>query len=352
MTLPRVNTKYFVLCERDAGLFSLIQQVVSNLPRAFNLGRVPVVCFGSQCCYWVAGGHRGAHSVWEYYFEPVIPGVGCGVVPTEVRAFAKRSFPDGGTVGRSWDETFYVSNNFGDHPQLRTKVLVIPFKWTEPDDWIREVASKLMTRFVRPRSYLMDRAEAFAREHFTRNTVIGVHVRGTDALHTDMRRTSLDLNRFETAIGDALVRFPQARIFVCTDDERSLRCLRETFGDRLLAMPTLRHTAGDVVSSGPTGAIMPAYIARDPHLAVQNGEDALVEWLLLLRCRMLIHNGSSLARTVVLRDPAMEHVNTHRPDWKERVIAWRPLAWVRGWHVRLMRKRIIRYDTWRQAGLW
>jgi hypothetical protein len=47
-------------------------------------------------------------------------------------------------------------------------------------------------------------------------------------------------------------------------------------------------------------------------VAARNGEDAVVEYLLLSRCDYLVHNGSSLARTVLLNAPELPHTNTHR----------------------------------------
>ena len=41
------------------------------------------------------------------------------------------------------------------------------------------------------------------------------------------------------------------------------------------------------------------------------GEDAVTGALLLAKCSYLVHNGSSLARTVLLHDPAIPHANTH-----------------------------------------
>jgi hypothetical protein len=56
---------------------------------------------------------------------------------------------------------------------------------------------------------------------------------------------------------------------------------------------------------------MLAYIAADRDRAARNGEDAIVEYLLLSRCDHLVHNGSSLARMVLLNAPH-PHTNTHR----------------------------------------
>ena len=57
---------------------------------------------------------------------------------------------------------------------------------------------------------------------------------------------------------------------------------------------------------------MPAYICGDRDVAARNGEEAVIEYLLLSRCDYLVHNGSSLARTALLNAPWLPHTNTHQ----------------------------------------
>ncbi len=87
----------------------------------------------------------------------------------------------------------------------------------------------------------------------------------------------------------------------------------------MIAYDSVRHHGGEAAGQGPTGWIMPAYIAANRDVAAKNGEDAVIEYLLLSRCDYLIHNGSSLARTVLLNAPQLPHTNTHRrpPDLAE-----------------------------------
>jgi hypothetical protein len=99
---------------------------------------------------------------------------------------------------------------------------------------------------------------------------------------------------------------------VASDEQSSLDHLAAAFGDRVIAYDTVRHRDGAAAGQGPTGWIMPAYIVRDRDVAARNGEDAVVEYLLLSRCHHLVHNGSSLARTVLLNAPELPHTNTHR----------------------------------------
>ena len=74
---------------------------------------------------------------------------------------------------------------------------------------------------------------------------------------------------------------------------------------RVIAYDSIRHQGGEAAGQGPTGWIMPAYIASDRDVAARNGEDAVIEYLLLSRCHYLVHNGSSLARTVLLNAPIL-----------------------------------------------
>jgi hypothetical protein len=120
------------------------------------------------------------------------------------------------------------------------------------------------------------------------------------------------LSRYVAEIERLLDLQPRAKLFVASDEQSSLNYLAKVFGPRVIAYQSVRHQAGEAAGQGPTGWIMPAYIARDRDVAAKNGEDAVVEYLLLSRCHYLVHNGSSLARTVLLNAPRLPHTNTHR----------------------------------------
>jgi hypothetical protein len=91
--------KLHVICERDVGLFSLIQQVVSNISWALTEQRVPVVYFGDRCCYWTPGGYHGRDTVWEYYFEPLVPDYPAAAIVDSMRNAIDQAFPGAYEVG-------------------------------------------------------------------------------------------------------------------------------------------------------------------------------------------------------------------------------------------------------------
>lgn len=306
-----------VICERDVGLFSLIQQVIANLPWAEAEGRTPVAFFGDRTCYWHPEGYRGRDTVWEYYFEPLDPAAPAAAVPDEVREALAERFPSAFEVGYPIGDHF-VSAHFGDHPELEGRALSIPYLLDDPDDALRRRTAELIRRWVRVRPELAERVEAFERRELAGHHVVGAHVRGTDAVSPEEarphRQGSLRLEAYREELERLLAETPANRVFVATDDQASLEYLAEALGrDRVVAHDSLRHDGGEAAGAGPTGWIMPAYIADDPARAARNGEEAVVESLLLGRCRHLVHNGGSLARTVLLAEPDLPHTNTHQP---------------------------------------
>lgn len=303
------------MCERDVGLFSLIQQAIANVPWALKEGRVPVAYFGRRTCYWTPSGYQGGDTVWEYYFEPIVPTHCVSIIPQHIRAIISRRHPSPFEVGYPLEEGTFVSAHFGDHPALQGKALAIPYRFEDPGPALRRRTEAIIRDFVRPRGYIQDRVELFESECMSGRYVIGVHIRGTDAASPaeirPHRQGSLRLTRYAEELNRLLQSEPEALIFVATDDQASLDFVKRSFGDRVLKYDAIRHEAGPTAGTGPTGWIMPAYIAVDRDRAARNGAEAVIEYLLLARCNHLIHNGSSLARTVLLKAPAMPHTNIH-----------------------------------------
>jgi hypothetical protein len=304
-----------IICDRDVGLFSLIQQVIANIPWAIAEGRIPVAYFREGTCYWTPHAYHGRDTVWEYYFEPLVPAYPASSIPQHIRRAISVEHPSPHEVGYLADKHTFASSHFGDHPHLSGGTLLIPYLIDDPDDAVRQQGKAILDRFVRPRAYILQKAAAFYTRHMAGHHLIGVHVRGTDAVSGQELRThrlgSLVLSRYVAELERLLDVAPTARILVASDDQASVDHLTAAFGARVLAYNSVRHRGGAAAGQGPTGWIMPAYIAGDRDRAAQNGEEAIIEYLLLSRCHHLVHNGSSLARTVLLNAPHLPHTNTH-----------------------------------------
>ena len=304
-----------IICERDVGLFSLIQQVISNIPWAIREGRTPIVCFRKRTCYWTPNGFADRDTVWEYYFEPVFEGFSVSQIPLGVLDKISQNHPSPLELGYFIGDDAFVTAHFGDHPDLKGLTIPIPFELEDPSPEVRVAAHEIIEQFVRPRAYIQQKVERFIADNVGKKPVIGVHVRGTDAVspqeERDYRQGSLNLERYLGEIQRQLKIWPFAKVLVATDDLSSLKWLRSRLEDRVISYASILHEQGEPASQGPTGWIMPAYIANDRDLAARNGEEAVVEFLLLSRCHHLIHNGASLARTALLKSPGLPHTNTH-----------------------------------------
>lgn len=312
---PSGSARLHVICERDVGLFSLIQQVIANIPWAVQENRVPVAYFQARTCYWTPNGYQDRETVWEYYFEPIAPAHPASSIPQHIQSIISLNQPSAFEVGYFADENTFVSAHFGDHPNLKDKTLFIPYLLNDPGDALRQETSAIVRDFVCPRAYIQEKVDRFFRDHMNGRYIIGVHVRGTDAVSKEEirphRQGSLRLPKYVEQIERLLKTEPDATIFVASDAQSSVDFIKKVFGSRVITYDSVRHQDGEAVGKGPTGWIMPAYIAHDRDKAARNGEEAVIEYLLLAQCNYLVHNGSSIARTVLLKVPEMPHVNTH-----------------------------------------
>ena len=153
----RQSPRRHIICERDVGLFSLIQQVVANIPWALSGGYIPIARFGSRTCYWVPDGYRGADTVWEYYFEPIVEDYPVAAIPAPVRRLIETHPPvvgDGNfspeAVGYAIDDNIFVCAQYGDHPLIADKAMPIPYLH-DPDQALRDRAGPNVVRYIRPR---------------------------------------------------------------------------------------------------------------------------------------------------------------------------------------------------------
>jgi hypothetical protein len=328
------------MCERDVGLFSLVQQVIGNIPFALYERRVPIAYFGPRCSYWTAQGYRGRDTVWEYYFEPIIPEWPSSTVPKHIRELIEEKPPLHWDFGYYSEDGAFITNNYGGHRKFKGKSMVVPFEFDDPSDRFRRRAVGIIKKYVRVRAEIREKAESLYSSRMAGRPNIGVHLRGTDAL-VELRRIKLghqlDFARYCERIDFFLKAQSDARIFVASDSESCVKRIREIYGDRVTSTDAIRHTGGALAGKGPTGSIMPAHLTVAADIAARSGEEAVIDYLLLSRCSALVHNGSSLARTVMLAVPEMAVANINpRPSYLERrAFYWRKARWRKTWQRRL-----------------
>ncbi len=307
--------RWHIICEKDVGLFSLVQQVIGHIPFALAENRIPVALYRAKCCYWIEDGYRDRHNVWEYYFEPILKDVPASQIPTKILAHIRENPPQHEVPGYFLNDDSFVTNHFGDHRFFKGKTLKIPYKWDDPSQSIRQKASKIIESHVRPRLYIEQKKLEFYNQKMKGHFVIGVHMRATDVTddkeHNIHRRGSYQFEAYVRKIETILKEKPGAKIFVATDSQKALNKLEENFPLKVIYASTIFHTSEKVSGTGPSGWVIPGYLAEDNNQAARNGEEAVIDYLLLSQCQYLIHNGSGLARTALLKNPDLEHYNIH-----------------------------------------
>ena len=305
-----------IVCDRDVGLFNLVMGAVAHIYWALKENRIPIIYYGKKNCYWTPNGYRDRNTVWEYYFEPVISEYPASRIPPYVLKWIADNPLKRGHLGHFVDNSAFISNNGAWHITVDGEVLRgHPNK--APSRKIREAASAIIRDYVRPRAYIVDKADRFFDKHLAGRYVIGVHIRGTDA-NVDptrpVRQTRVNYDKFIAVLRRLLRKNPDALIFVASDEQASVDRIRNAF-NKVIAYDSIRHQNGEVAGRGPAGGIMPGYLTQDPDGAAKNGEEAVIEYMLLSRCDYLVHNNSSIPRTVLSTAPGMPDTNIDEPSF-------------------------------------
>ena len=336
MLLDEDQPRLLVIRERDVGLFSMVLQVLNTLflLEEQKIDRIPVALFGRGILYFQAVGYEGRSNVWEYYFEPLVPGIGEECV---LSALGPKSFELLGSK-RKWLELERGSIEFPQDLHLLAPLdatdwanlaqldqLVLPRDWAWTESFHptvdgrslesfnipRDSAADLIRRYVRPREHIRLKAAEIYDSYLKGHYVIGVHVRGTDGHGAPARGVTIPFDRYFAEIeqksrelGDEA-----CRVFLATDEQAIVSLFEDRLRDRLVYLDTVRKVDGDeVFGVGPTGQVMPGYIAAGGELAVKNGEAAVVEYTLLCKSQFLLHNVSSLSRAAAFCVPESVHL--------------------------------------------
>lgn len=164
-----------------------------------------------------------------------------------------------------------------------------------------EAAYRLVGRFLGVQDSLADEVDTFCATRFAGRRVLGVHYRGTDK-HREAPPISHGCAIRN--IAHYITRFPETEaIFVATDDGNFLSALAQASLDRPLITraDSCRSTDGRAVH----------YRADVDRLAVYR--DAVVNCLLLSRCKAVLKTASFLSDWSCLFNPQLDVVMLNQP---------------------------------------
>ena len=100
-----------IVCDWDVGVFNLVLGAITHTYWALKEGRIPIIYYRNKNCYWTPNGYRGRDTVWEYYFEPVIPEYPVSRIPSYALKWIDENLLERSHLGHFVDEFAFVSNS-------------------------------------------------------------------------------------------------------------------------------------------------------------------------------------------------------------------------------------------------
>ena len=228
------NKKIVLIRERDVGLFSLILQVVNALQNIEGKPYTPIVYFGANCCYWVADGFNGKQSVWEYYFQPIVEGY-------------SEDFVIPNMTNKDFLENCISTKDY--YPEIEGHKIQhkIPFL-QEVNQTDRKIGARIIEKYIRLTDGVQAKVDQFFAENLNDSYIIGVHVRGTDAIHHNLRLQDVLIDQYRSQIDSEIGRLEgrqDYKIYVATDDQKYIKQLEEFYGSKVVSFEAIRKKNDD-----------------------------------------------------------------------------------------------------------
>ncbi len=164
----------------------------------------------------------------------------------------------------------------------------------------KESDSIVISKFCKMKEEISNSINNYIEMNFSTNT-LGVHYRGTDAMAGYEGRSAIEIDLLVSEINNYIDEYKDAKIFLATDDYKSLKILNAIYKNQMHYTNSLRSLDGISVhghfDKGVKGS------------GYQKGYDALLDAFLLSRCNFLIHKGSQLAKFALLKNLSLKNID-------------------------------------------
>jgi len=147
------------------------------------------------------------------------------------------------------EETLVVGGEF---TSIKTLLPWIPNSHRFSSMSVADIYRDLINKYIRPKTYLQQRANQFVEQAFSEHAFIAIHLRGTDKKHEKQSNDIAEINR---KLIEQVAELDQSLpIFVMTDDVRQISIMQQRFGERIQSVDVTRsdndelgvhHTASD-----------------------------------------------------------------------------------------------------------
>ena len=322
-----MNEKEFVvILSRNApvGFFSLFNQVLGWLWICDQENKVPLAYFNDNCSYWEDGGWNNSRNAWEFYFKPLSNYAITDVIHSDLNTLEGARAADFCT-SLPTKETRNHSENIGNKILIGRNITVTSLykRDVSPnpfyvDEQKRGRYHSLINKYIEVQDNIHDEIDSFFENNFKGNRVIGVHVRGAehnDEITVYCKKGALSIDHYIREINKYLKTFPAAKIFIASDNEKSVEALKSEYGDKLMFFDSLRlQESDDTLVSG-------VHHPNSKYGGAARGKEVLIECLLLARCDYFIHGKSNVSNAATFFNPTLDHVDIYQAyAFKARIL--------------------------------
>lgn len=285
-----------VVTPRDAGLFSLFNQVVGCIAWCAKHQRELYVDYRDRRFFYLdPTDEDSAVNGWEYYFQQPF----------------RTALPDGDPAQRLVIHEDY--HPFTEHlaPGFSTR----DREWSKSPPLVyRRQMGATIQQYVRLQPIIAEEVDNLTENLFGDSRICGVHVRRTDSIEDSSKRpprlTSYyhEIDRFREFLNcdhtDAV------KVFLATDDEEVVEDFTRRYRDDLIVLPSHRSNDGKALH---TNFDLPRR---------EIGKQALIECLLLARTDHLVHSNSNLSTAALCWNPELS--STYLPPRATGPFFWTP----------------------------
>lgn len=254
--------KYVIGCW-PAGIGAVFHQMLTSIYYCDKTNQIPVIFWEKDSLYYTPKGFNNEKNVWNYYFEPI----------------SSLSYKKGDKIHR-----------------LPPIGIDFHFDYHKLSEEYRMKAYEIIKKYIRPNFVVQSKIDHFYDKHLANKKTIGIHLRGTDKIKEE--KPVLPSKMVEEALKYAN---SDTQFFIATDEKKIL--------DELIVLLSGRNVVYYDCARSKNGA--PLHIDckdKSRYPIAQNGEDVVVEMMLLSKCNILLHTLSNVSAIPLYFNPYLEHV--------------------------------------------
>lgn len=259
----------YVIGHWSGGLGVCFHSVLNHICYCEHTQQTPVVYWGSDSLYYTPEGFNGYHeNGWDYYFEPI----------------SSLRYEKGDTIN------YYVQN------------VIVNFNYHALDEEHRNQAHELIQKYIKPNSIVQSKIDKFYNEHLANKKTIGIHIRGTDKVIEEKPVSAHRMVQEALKYADEETQF-----FIATDEKKILNELITLLADRKVIYYECARSEDGQPLHQLYSKHRQTRVAQKTQVA-QNGEDVVIEMILLSKCTVFLHTLSNVSAVPLYFNPSLEHV--------------------------------------------